>query len=130
DLPDPAQTNAFHKAEAARCASDQGKFWEMHDLLFAAQSAQNRQDLVSFAQGLGLDTEKFNQCMRSEKYAEAIRKSMADAKRMGIYGTPAQLIGTMSEDGDFVRVTKVLVGGDTYQNIRSALEELLGVEGK
>jgi protein-disulfide isomerase len=130
DLPEPGQTNAMLKARAARCAGEQGKFWEMHDLLFAAQPALAGTELASCAQTLGLDTAKFNECLASERYQENIRLSMAGAKKIGIYGTPAFLIGTVTEDGDFLRATKVLVGGESYEVLKSALEELLAPQPK
>ena len=124
DLPEPNQTNAWLKALAARCAGDQGKFWEMHDRLFAAQEASGR-ELSSLAQILGLDTERFNQCLSTEKYLENIQRSAAGARRMGIFGTPAFLIGTLSEDGGFLSVKKVLVGVEKYDTLKTALDELL-----
>jgi protein-disulfide isomerase len=124
DLPEPNETNSWFKARAARCAGDEGKFWEMHDLLFATQGA-NDHEVAALAQTLGLNAEKFNECLTSEKYLINIQRSAAGAKRMGLYGTPAFLIGTLSEDGDFVQIKKVLVGGETYESIKSVLDELL-----
>jgi protein-disulfide isomerase len=129
DLPAPGETNAFVKARAARCAGDQAKFWEMHDLLFATQGA-TAGDLPSLAQTLGLDREKFNECLATEKYAANIQRSVAMAKRMGIFGTPAFLIGTVTEDRDFLRVTKVLVGTQTYETLKPILDDLLANQAK
>jgi protein-disulfide isomerase len=124
DLPELTDTNAWFKARAARCAGDQGKFWEMHELLFREQSASG-QDLITLAQTIGLEREPFNECVSSEKYLENIQRSVAGAKRMGLYGTPAFLIGTLTDDGDFVRVRKVLVGSATYENIKSEVDAAL-----
>src|SRR5262249_52875505 len=109
DLPAPGETNAFFKARAARCAGRQAKFWEMHDLLFAIQGTPSG-DLAQLGHSLGLDVEKFSECLAGEDYSENIQRSVAGARRMGVFGTPAFLIGTITEDGDFIRVTKVLVG--------------------
>lgn len=124
DLPEPNETNAWFKARVARCAGDEGKFWEMHDLLFATQSATPR-DVLALASTLGLDAPKLNQCLSTEKYLVNIQRSAAGAKRMGLYGTPAFLIGAVSDDGDFVRVKKVLVGAERYEDIKKVLDELL-----
>jgi protein-disulfide isomerase len=124
DLPGPGETNAFVKARAARCAGDQAKFWEMHDLLFATQAAPAG-DLAPLGQTLGLDLARFNECLASEKYAENIERSVAGARRMGIMGTPAFIIGILTEDGNFIRVTKLLVGAQTYDDLKSVLDELL-----
>ena len=129
DLPAPGETNAFVKARAARCAGDQAKFWEMHDLLFATQAAPAR-DLTPLGQALGLDLAKFNECLESEKYADNIERSVTGARRMGIFGTPAFVIGTLTEDGDFIRVTKLLVGAQTYEDLKSVLDELLANPAK
>jgi protein-disulfide isomerase len=125
DLPAPGETNALLKARAARCAGEQEKFWEMHDRLFATQSDPAGQNLESQAQALGLDLEKFSACLTSGRYTENIRLSVAGAQRAGIYGTPAFLIGTVSKDGDFVLATKVLVGGESFETIKSAVDEML-----
>jgi protein-disulfide isomerase len=124
DLPEQSETNAWFKARAARCAGEQGRFWQMHDLLFASQSA-TAQETLALAQTLGLNMNDFDQCISSEKYLVNIQRSAAGAKRMGLYGTPAFLIGSLSEDGDFMRVKKVLVGAETYESIKSVLDELL-----
>jgi len=125
DLPEPAQTNSWIKASAARCAGEQGKFWEMHDLLFAGQSAPTAQDPASYAQALGLDVAKFGECLSSGRYSDSVRRSVAGAGRMGVFGTPAFLIGTLSEDGDFMKTTKVFLGAESYEEFKSILDELL-----
>jgi protein-disulfide isomerase len=125
DLPAPEHKNALAAAQAARCAGEQGKFWEMHDLLFASQVALAPADIQAFAQILGLDLDRFNECLASNKYAEAIRRSAAGAERSGVYGTPAFLIGTMSDDGNIIRATKVLVGGESFEVMKAALDEVL-----
>ena len=77
-------------AEASECASEQGKFWEMHDLLFTdsqngrLSSAQSKTD----AQTLGLDTAAFNECLDSGKYSDMITQSAVDAENLGVRGTP------------------------------------------
>ena len=125
DLPEPRNTNALFKAQAARCAGEHGKFWEMHDRLFALQPVPAGQDLVSLAAALDLDAKKFTSCLASERHAENIRRSIAGAERMGLHGTPAFLIGTASEDGDFVRAAKVFVGAESYEAFKAILDELL-----
>jgi len=125
DLPDPLDTNALLKARAARCAGEQGKFWEMHDRLFAAQSETNSQDILAPAGALGLDIAKLNACLSTERYVQSIRSSMAGAKRNGIYGTPAFLIGTASEDGNYIWATKLVVGGDSFEVLQADLDEVL-----
>jgi protein-disulfide isomerase len=128
DLPAPEHPNALGAAEAARCAGDQGKFWEMHDLLFASQGALAQSNLLTHAQELRLDIKKFNECLTNRLYSGSIRLSVAGAKALGVYGTPAFVLGTLSEDGDVLRVSKVLVGGESDAALRPALDELLAAQ--
>jgi protein-disulfide isomerase len=128
DLPEPGETNAVFKARAARCAGEQGKFWEMHELLFADTAVRGEEALVAYAQGLGIDLDGFKHCLASDRYAEAISRSAASAERLGIKGTPGFLIGTATEDGDFVRMTRVFVGAESYGSFKSILDELLAAQ--
>ena len=75
-------------AEAARCAGDQGKFWEMHDQLFANQRALQVADLRRAATELGLDSGKFNTCVDSGRYAAAWKADMEAGTRLGVNATP------------------------------------------
>src|SRR5512136_1838566 len=84
-------------AEASECASEQGKFWEYHDKLFASQKGENqgafsKDNLKKFAADLKLDTAKFNQCFDSGKYADKIKQSNAAAQQLGVSGTPTVFV--------------------------------------
>lgn len=125
DFPLPIHPQAMQAAEAARCAGEQGKFWEMHDRLFSNQSALSIDDLPKHAQALGLEPAKFNECMASGKYARAIRGIMSGAERMGVNGTPAFLIGTVSSNGDVISSSNLILGVETYETFKSVLDELL-----
>lgn len=130
DLPLPIHPQAMQAAEAARCAGEQGKFWEMHDRLFSNQSALSTNDLPKHAQALGVEPAKFNECMASGKYARAIRGIMSGAERMGVNGTPAFLIGTVSSNGDVISSSNLIVGVETYEAFKSVLDELLSLQKK
>jgi protein-disulfide isomerase len=84
--------NAPKAAEAALCAQDQGKFWEMHDTLFANQKALEVPALKGYAKQLGLDTAKFDKCLDSGEKASIVATDMADGKKVGVNGTPAFFI--------------------------------------
>ncbi len=88
DLPLPMHARALPAARAARCAGEQGKYWEMHDSLFAKQNALSTRALLDRAQALGLDTAKFSECQSSEKYTADIQKNLSEAQNMRIEGTP------------------------------------------
>lgn len=84
-------------ANAAHCASDQGKFWEYHDTLYNHWTGENNgwassDNLLQFAGELGLDTDEFSKCMTDSKYAQNIVNSNQDAKDLGLTGTPAFFI--------------------------------------
>jgi protein-disulfide isomerase len=79
-------------AEAARCAAEQGKFWEYHDLLFADQGALDRNGLVAKAAKLQLDPKQFETCISSEKYKSQVQQDNQEGMRAGVSGTPGFFI--------------------------------------
>jgi protein-disulfide isomerase len=78
---------AMPSAEAAFCAKEQDKYWEMRDKLFASQTMSD-EDFKQFAKDLGLKEKKFDKCMADHKYAPVIQADMADGQRLGVRGTP------------------------------------------
>jgi Na+:H+ antiporter, NhaA family len=76
-------------AEAMEAAGAQGRFWEMHDRLFAEQDRLELDDLVGHAQALGIDAERFVEALRDGVHAAAIDADVASAERSGVTGTPA-----------------------------------------
>jgi protein-disulfide isomerase len=92
NFPLQMHADAQKAGEAASCAGEQGKFWEMHDRLFANQSKLQVTDLKEHATALGLDAEAFNQCLDSGKHAPDLQKDMAEGADYGVTGTPAFFI--------------------------------------
>jgi protein-disulfide isomerase len=86
--PLPFHNNAMIASEAAEAAREQGKFWQMHDKLFANQGALDRPNLEKYAQEIGLDMGKFKNVLDTEKYKDRIKKDMDDAANFGARGTP------------------------------------------
>jgi protein-disulfide isomerase len=127
DFPLPMHSNAMKASEAGLCAGDQGKFWDMHDKLFANQQALKPEDLVKHAETLGLDTAKFKECLDSGKHAEEIKKRMAEGKKAGVTGTPAFLIGYIEPDGK-VKATKKVSGARPYAAFKTVIDELLSAK--
>jgi protein-disulfide isomerase len=83
-------------AEAARCAGDQAKFWEFHDLLFANQEKLSRTGLAEQARVLNLNEARFESCLSSGKHRAEVEKDLQDGIRAGVIGTPAIFInGTL-----------------------------------
>jgi protein-disulfide isomerase len=122
--------NAFRAAEAAYCASEQGKFWEAHDRFFANQNALNPNDWLPHARALGLNVFKFDDCLKSGKFDEAIKKDIEEAQSLGIEGTPAFLVGLISPNGQSVNVRKVILGAEPYDSFKQTLDELLSSHTK
>ncbi len=82
DLPlSQIHPDAFKAAEAARCAGEQNKYWDMHDTLFQNQSQLDVSSLKKYAASLGLNTTQFNNCLDTDKYASAIQSDMNDAQK-------------------------------------------------
>jgi protein-disulfide isomerase len=79
-------------AEAARCAHDQGKFWEYHDLLFANAPRAASDDLRRYADQVGLNMPKFEQCVATGRHREAVQRDIDEAARLGLTGTPGFFI--------------------------------------
>jgi Na+/H+ antiporter NhaA len=79
-------------AEAAEAAEAQGKFWEMHDVLFAHQDALDFDDLLTYAGDLGLDMDQFTDDLRSERHAPRVERDMNSADESGVTGTPTFFI--------------------------------------
>lgn len=89
---------SLRAAEAAECASNQGRFWDYHDKLFENQRGEGRgafavDNLKRFAEELGLDTAAFNQCVDSRRHRRLIEFETADAQDKGVDSTPTFIIG-------------------------------------
>jgi len=80
--------NAQKSAEASECAADQGKFVEMHDILFESGVAGGSETYKEYAVQLGLNAEQFNSCLDSGEKAEKVRADLASAQAAGARGTP------------------------------------------
>ena len=76
-------------AEAARCAGDQGKFWEYHDKLYAQSPKLAVEELKSAAKEIGLNMASFDQCLASGKFKAAVQRDFDEAAGLGLTGTPA-----------------------------------------
>jgi protein-disulfide isomerase len=92
DFPLRIHPDAQLAAEAARCAVDQGKFWEYHDVLFDNQDKLDRAGLLDHARALNLKEAVFQGCLDSGKYKDAVEKDLQEGQTVGVNGTPAFFI--------------------------------------
>ncbi|RME53646.1 DsbA family protein [Candidatus Woesearchaeota archaeon] len=92
DFPLSFHPEAQKAAEAAECAGEQGKYWEMHDKLFQNQQSLGVANYKKWARELGLDGSKFDTCLDSGKMANEVKKDMADGQAAGVRGTPSFFI--------------------------------------
>ncbi len=129
DFPLPMHKNAQKASEAGHCAGDQGKFWEMHDKLFENSRALGAENLLKYAEALGLDMKKFKECLDGGKSAEQIKKIMAEGVKAGVTGTPAFLLGFVESDGK-VKAVKKISGAQPYAAFKEAMDSLLASQKK
>ena len=106
-------------AEAAECASDQNKFWEYHDKLYASQAGENqgafnKDNLKKFAEELALDTSTFDECLDSGKYTQLVQDESSLASSIGVRSTPTFLINGQA-----------VVGAQPYEIFQQTIDSLL-----
>ena len=105
---------AFKASEAANCAGEQGKYWEMHDRLFANQNALGPKELPNHAQALRLDTANFQQCPDNGKQAGKIRNDLTDGQKAGVAGTPTFFLGLTDQNNPNVKALRIIRGAQPY----------------
>ena len=114
---------SFHKnaplaAEATLAAHEQGKFWQMHDTLFANQKALTRPDLDKYAQEIGLNTDKFKAALDTNKFKPQVEADMAVAKELGATGTPSFFVNG-----------RKLRGAQPFESFKKLIDEALATKG-
>lgn len=117
---------AMAASMAALCAKDQGKYWEMHNILFDNQRALSDDDLKSYGETIGLALDTFVACLDSAKYQPQVESDLKEGQAMGISGTPSFAVGlTNATDSDTVNVTKVIRGAQSFDAFEREIEALL-----
>ena len=126
---DQLHPDAFKAHEAANCAGEQGKYWEMHAKLFesppARDGAQLVPQLVAQAQGIGLDVAKFRACFDGGKYATPVKDNVARMQALGVDSTPTFLIGLTPAPGQPMKVVKVVRGAVPFAQFKAAFDAVL-----
>jgi protein-disulfide isomerase len=114
DLPLASHRQARQAAEAARCAGAEGQFWPYHDRLFAEQPRFAEERLIAYAVDLGLDGPTFGRCLTERRFARAVDADLAQARALGLTGTPAFLING-----------RVVMGAQPLDAFRTAIDSAL-----
>jgi protein-disulfide isomerase len=128
DFPLKSHKNAFKAAETARCAHDQGKYWELHDRLFANQESLSLQDLSRHAQAIGLDLRTFQVCLDSGKHEAEVRKDMDEAVKVGVKLTPTFFLGLTEPDNPKVKIEKTILGAKPYTAFKETIDGFLSAQ--
>ncbi len=123
DFPLDFHENARRGANAARCAAEQGKFWEMRHTMIVNASQLQQDKLATYAANVKMDVAKFQSCLAADKYKAAIDKDIAEGVAAGVNGTPSFVIGRV-QDGKLQGVR--LVGAMPYEQFDAKIQEMLG----
>ncbi len=113
-------------AEAAHCAGEHGKYWEMHDLLFQNQRALALPELAEHARAIGVDGAEFEACLSSGREAARVARGLADGAAVGVQGTPTFVVGR-TKAGDVVEGTPIR-GAQPLEVFRRIIDQALGHE--
>jgi protein-disulfide isomerase len=114
DFPLPNHAEAPKASEAAHCAGEQGKYWELHDRLFANQQALHIPQIKQYAAALELDMNAFNQCLDSGKHASRVAENMKAGEALGVASTP-----TLYVNG------RPVVGAQPFEFFKAIIDEEL-----
>ena len=120
ELPMPFHNNAHAAAEAALAAKAQGKFWQMHDVLFKNQQALDRASLEKYAAQVGLDVDKFKHDLDSGKWKQKVDREMKEGNQIGANGTPwffingKSLVGALPYDAFKAKVDDAIKDADAH----------------
>lgn len=127
DFPLDFHENARRAAVAARCAGEQGRFWELRHAMIVHADQLQAEKLIGYARDVGLDITRFSTCVLADKYKAEIDKSYAEGLAAGVSGTPSFILGRVERD----RIEGVrIVGALPYPAFDAKIRELLEPAGK
>ena len=121
DMPLDFHPNAMRAAQAARCAGEQKKFWELRDTMGANPEKLDMDHIAGFAADLKMDPAALRACVDSGKYKEPVQRDVLEAMRIGANGTPTFVVGKSAGDGVD---GELLVGALPFQMFDVKLKDL------
>jgi protein-disulfide isomerase len=125
-FPDEAtHAAAFRAHEAAECAGEQGKFWQMHDRLFATRAKLDPAEMAGYAKAIGVDREKFLTCFDGGLHAPAIRRDILEGQKNGVSSTPTFFLGRSAANGATLKPLRMIKGAQPYSEFKEAIDALL-----
>ncbi len=131
DFPvDQLHPEAIRAHEAAQCAAEQGKFWDLHARLFSKPGSHTTQAIEDRALEAGLDVAAFRSCVASGRTTAAVRASVGQAVELGATGTPAFFLGVRDPATNQVKVSQAITGAQPYAAFEKALEAALKQQSK
>jgi protein-disulfide isomerase len=111
---------------AALCANNQGKYWEMHNIMFDNQRELSDENLKAYAADIGLNTAQFDDCLDTKKYEPWVNADLKSSRDLGMSGTPGFVLGlTDPDDPDKANMTIYIKGAQPLQNFQKAIDDLL-----
>jgi protein-disulfide isomerase len=126
DFPLDMHENAARAALAARCAGDQGAFWELRAAMITNADKLQAQDIDSYAAHLNLDVKKIDACVKSGPYQAQLEKQLADGHKAGITGTPSFVLGKTGTDAvEGIRI----VGSMSYATFDAHFKDAVAAVG-
>ena len=118
--------NAYKAAEAALCAGDQGKYWDMHNQLYNNYRQLSRAELPNHAKTVGLDLTRFMACLDDNKYTQRIQNDIEDGVKAGVKATPSFFLGlTDPDDPTKIKVFRHYQGAYSYSIFQGEIDQLL-----
>jgi protein-disulfide isomerase len=113
DFPLSQHEHAAKAAEAAEAAREQGKYWEFIALLYSRQSALQPEKLKEYATELGLDRERFDAALASNKFTDKVQRDLLDGQKLGVGGTPTLYLNGKR------------ISDRSYEGLKASIEEAL-----
>jgi protein-disulfide isomerase len=122
DMPLDFHPNAMRAAQAARCANEQGKYWQLRDVMGANPNNLDLESILRFAGELKMDADALRACVTSDKYKSIVQNDMVEAMKIGATGTPTFVVGRTTAEGVD---GELMVGALPYQMFDEKLKTLV-----